>query len=151
MFMNLTIYSTKVQTILQEQVRKKSAAYSSLQYLSNFVSLKYKLDNWNCVNILTIPRHVRACKEWWGREFSLKYLPKKTQIILRILKPKLFRTLTKKGRVERKWKWKLIFSFLFFCHGQVCFPIFFLVRPYEPVKLSWVKYFYNLGFKLLGQ
>ena len=57
-----------------------------------------------------------------------------------VLKPILFRTLTKKKRVERKWKWKLIFFLSFFLSGTSLFPDFFpLVRPLHT-------YFYNLGF-----
>ena len=51
-----------------------------------------------------------------------------------VLKPILFRTLTKKRRFERKWKWKLIF-FLSFFSVRVKFVsrFFFLVRPYVRV------------------
>ena len=48
-----------------------------------------------------------------------------------VLKHILFRTLTRKERVERKWKWKLIFFLSFFLSGSSLFPeFFFLVRPY---------------------
>ena len=64
------------------------------------MSLKYKLDNWNCANILTIPRHVIGhAKNGGVGNFPL--LAEKDLDNFAVLKPILFRTLTKKKRVER--------------------------------------------------